>query len=85
MNDKPNGKTNDKPANLVRWGRQPDAALYDLRGKLVAVKCRDGKLYKGTLAGLGVYQLVIVQASELELIINKGSVIYVHKAEGVTA
>ena len=85
MNDKPNGKTNDKPANLVRWGRQPDAALYDLRGKLVAVKCTDNKLYKGFLVGLGVYQLVIVQTGGLELIINKGNVIYVHSAEGVTA
>ena len=81
MNDKSNGKTNDKPANLVRWGRQPDAALYDLRGKLVAVKCRDGKLYKGTLAGLGVYQLVIVQTSGLEMVVNKGNVLYIHGVE----
>jgi len=82
MSEKPNGKGNDKPANLVRWGRQPDAALYDLRGHLVAVKCVDGKLYKGVLVGLGVYQFVIVQASNLEMVLSKGAVVYVHNAEG---
>ena len=82
MSEQANDKsTNDKPANLVRWGRQPDAALYDLRGHLVALKCTDGKLYKGVLAGLGVYQLVIVQTGGLELIVSKGSVVYVHSAE----
>jgi len=82
MSDKPNDKSNnDKPASLVRWGRDPGAALYDLRGHLVAVKCTDGKLYKGELVGLGVYQLVIVQTSGLEMVVNKGALVYVHGAE----
>ena len=80
MNDKPNDKTNDRPANLVRWGKQPDLLLYELRSKAVVIKCVDNKLYRGRLEGLSQYQLVIVQASELELIVNKGNVIYVHAA-----
>ena len=82
MGDKPNDKgNNDRPASLVRWGRDPGAALYELRGKLVSIKCCDNKLYKGFLVGLSQYHLVIVQASKLEMVVSKGSVIYVHSAE----
>ena len=80
MNDKPNEKTNDKPASLVRWGRQPDEVLYGLRGKLVNVKCLDNKIYQGKLTGLGVYQFVITQSSGLELVFGKGSLVYIHAA-----
>ena len=81
MSEQTNGKTNnDRPASLIRWGKQPDQLLYALRGKAVVIKCVDNKLYRGTLEGLSQYQLVIVQASGLELIINKGNVIYVHAA-----
>ena len=80
MNDKPNEKTNDKPANLIRWGKQPDLLLYELRSKAVVVKCVDNKLYRGRLEGLAQYQLVIVQASGLEMIISKGGILYIHAA-----
>ena len=81
MSDKPNDKTNnDRPASLVRWGRQPDAALYELRDRLVNVKCLDNKIYKGKLTGLGVYQFVITQSNGLELVFGKGALVYIHAA-----
>ena len=81
MSEQANGKgNNDRPASLIRWGKQPDEVLYGLRGKLVNVKCLDNKIYKGELTGLGVYQFVITQSNGLELVFGKGALVYIHAA-----
>ena len=63
-----------------RWGRQPESALHDLQGQWVRVKMISGKAYRGKLTGASPYQIVIQQETGLELIVNKGAMIFLHKS-----
>lgn len=60
------------------WGRRTAQFYYDLQGKEVLIAVTTGKAFRGTLVGLDTYDLIIRQESGLEMLIPKGSVVYVH-------
>jgi hypothetical protein len=47
---------------------------------VVLVVVANGKAFKGCLIGVDVYDIIIQQESGLELLIPKGSIVYVHRA-----
>jgi small nuclear ribonucleoprotein (snRNP)-like protein len=61
-----------------KWGKEPWEFIHDLRDKRVLISLANGKALKGILIGADPYAWVIRQDSGLELMINKGSVAYVH-------
>lgn len=62
------------------WGKRAAAFYAELENQLVQVAVANGKIFKGTLIGVDVYDIIIEQDSGLELLIAKGNVVYVHKA-----
>lgn len=70
-----------KPKAPGIWGQSQAQYLSALRGKPVTIVFVDGKGMKGALTGVGVYELFIKQNSGLEVMIQKGSVKYLHPSE----
>ena len=68
-----------RPAQV--WGKRAAVFYTDLENQLVQVAVATGKIFKGTLIGVDVYDIIIRQESGLELLIAKGNVVYVHKAK----
>ena len=68
-----------KPAQV--WGKRAAEFYTALENQLVQVAVSNGKVFKGTLIGVDVYDIIIRQPSGLELLIAKGNVVYVHKAK----
>jgi hypothetical protein len=62
------------------WGKRSAAFYAGLQNETVLVVVANGKAFKGQLIGVDVYDIVIQQESGLELLIPKGSIVYVHKA-----
>lgn len=68
-----------KPAQV--WGKRAAAFYEELENQLVLVAVSNGKMFKGYLVGVDVYDIIIRQESDLELLIPKGSIVYVHRVE----
>jgi hypothetical protein len=68
-----------RPAQV--WGKRAAAFYNKLENQLVQVAVTNGKIFKGTLIGVDVYDIIIQQESGLELLIAKGNIVYVHKAK----
>ena len=62
------------------WGKRAAAFYSELENQFVQVAVVNGKIFKGKLIGVDVYDIIIEQDSGLELLISKGNVVYVHKA-----
>jgi hypothetical protein len=60
------------------WGRRSAEFFADLEGEEVTIAVITGQRFAGALIGLDTYDLLIRQASGLEMLITKGSVVYVH-------
>jgi sRNA-binding regulator protein Hfq len=60
------------------WGQSQADYLADLEGKQVTVALTDGKALKGELIGVDTYEVFIKQANDLEIMINKGAIKYLH-------
>ncbi|MFP4395734.1 MAG: LSM domain-containing protein [Anaerolineales bacterium] len=61
-----------------KWGKTPAEFIHDLEGKFVLVALSNGKSFKGTLVGVDPYSFVLKQSSGLEMMINKGNLLYIH-------
>ncbi len=61
------------------WGKRSAAFYSELQNKTVLVAVASGKVFKGQLIGVDVYDIIIEQKSGLELLIPKGNIIYVHQ------
>ena len=72
---RPQAQASDKIRE--RWGRRSAQFYHDLRDKEVSVAVTTGKIYRGVLIGVDAYNLIIRQASGLELLIHKGAVVYI--------
>lgn len=48
-------------------------------GKSVNVATTTGKIFKGILVGVDQYDVIIQQETGLELLLNKGNVVYIHR------
>ena len=68
-----------RPAQV--WGKRTAEFYSGLENQHVQVAVATGKIFKGTLIGVDVYDIIIRQESGLELLIAKGNVVYVHKAK----
>ena len=64
------------------WGQTQAAYLSALQGQQITVVFQDGKALRGTLSGVGVYELFVTQDSGLELMIQKSGVKYLHPTSG---
>ena len=62
------------------WGKRSAAFYAGLQGQPVVVATVTGQRFSGRLVGVDVYDILIRQGSELELLIPKGNVVYVHAA-----
>jgi hypothetical protein len=65
-----------KPTQI--WGKRSAEFYSDLENQVVQVAVVTGKIFKGTLIGVDVYDIIIQQESGLELLISKGNIVYVH-------
>jgi small nuclear ribonucleoprotein (snRNP)-like protein len=61
-----------------KWGKEPLDFIFELQDKRVLISLANGKAFKGTLIGADPYSLVLRQDSGLEIMINKGNVVYLH-------
>jgi sRNA-binding regulator protein Hfq len=61
-----------------KWGKEPLDFVHDLKNKQILISLVNGKAFKGTLVGADPYSVVLKQGSGLEMMINKGNVIYMH-------
>jgi small nuclear ribonucleoprotein (snRNP)-like protein len=61
-----------------KWGKEPLDFIHDLEDQYVLITLSNGKSFKGQLIGADPYSLVIRQSSGLELMINKGQMVYIH-------
>jgi hypothetical protein len=68
-----------KPSQV--WGKRAAEFYNELDNQLVQIAVASGKIFKGTLIGVDVYDIIIRQESGLELLIAKGNIVYVHKAK----
>lgn len=62
------------------WGQSQAGYLAALEGKQVTVVLADGKALKGELTGVDMYEIFIKQSNNLEVMINKGAIKYLHPA-----
>jgi sRNA-binding regulator protein Hfq len=68
-----------KPAQV--WGKRAAEFYTELENKTVLVAVSNGKVFKGALVGVDVYDILIRQASGLELLLPKGNIIYIHRVK----
>lgn len=61
------------------FGKKAPQFYAELRDGPVLVAVNNGKVFKGTLVGVDVYDIVIRQDTGLELLIGKGQIVYVHR------
>jgi small nuclear ribonucleoprotein (snRNP)-like protein len=61
-----------------KWGKVPREFIHELQDERVLISLVTGKAFKGNLVGADPYSLVLQQDSGLEMMINKGNVIYLH-------
>jgi len=61
------------------WGKRAAEFFAALENQPVQVATTTGKLFKGTLIGVDVYDIVIRQESGLELLLPKGNIVYLHR------
>ncbi len=65
----------------AKWGKEPLDFIHDLKDRHVLISLVNGKAFKGKLVGADPYSLVLQQDSGLEMMINKGNVIYLHATQ----
>jgi predicted RNA-binding protein with PUA domain len=74
-------KTEKKKAKQV-WGKRVAEFYDELANKTILVATSNGKVFKGALVGVDVYDIIIRQDSGLELLLPKGNIVYVHQVGG---
>jgi small nuclear ribonucleoprotein (snRNP)-like protein len=62
----------------VKWGKEPNTFIYELKDKVVLVSLSSGKSFKGQLVGADPYNICLRQSTGLELMISKGQMVYIH-------
>ncbi len=70
---------NNKPKPPQVWGKRSAEFFTQLDGQTILVAVSNGKVFKGKLVGVDVYDIIIQQESGLELMLPKGNIIYIHR------
>jgi len=60
------------------WGRKAPQFYKALHEQEVVVHTVTGKSFSGTLIGVDVYNIIVRQASGLEIMFPKGNIVFVH-------
>jgi sRNA-binding regulator protein Hfq len=68
----------EKTKPRATWGQSQAGYLANLQGKQVTVVFTDGKAVRGTLTGVGTFEIFVTQDSGLELLVFKGACKYIH-------
>jgi len=71
----------DKSKASHVWGKRTADFFADLRNESISVAVSNGKVFKGRLIGVDVYDILIRQDSGLELLLSKGNIIYIHRMQ----
>ena len=71
----------DKSKASQVWGKRAAEFFDELANKTILVAVSNGKVFKGELIGVDVYDILIRQTSGLELLLPKGNVIYIHQVK----
>ncbi len=71
---------NEKTKSSQVWGKRAADFYAELENQPVLVAVTNGKVFKGDLVGVDVYDVLIRQETGLELLIPKGNIIYIHRA-----
>ncbi len=72
--------TDEKKKGPGVWGITGPQFIHSLKGKRVTVAVSTGKAFGGTLVGADPYNLILRQRDGLEMLVGKGSVVYLHAA-----
>ncbi len=62
-----------------RWGQNQDNFLTALKDKWIKVAFTDGKVIKGALIGVDIYEIFIKPAKGPAVMIAKGAIKYLHQ------
>ncbi|HOT92421.1 MAG TPA: hypothetical protein PLJ78_09185 [Anaerolineae bacterium] len=69
---------NEKTKVAQVWGKRSADFYAELENQPVLVAVTNGKILKGNLIGVDVYDVLIRQETGLELLIPKGNIVYIH-------
>ncbi len=64
------------------FGKRSADFFGELLEQPILVAVNSGKVFKGDLVGVDVYDIILRQESGLELLIPKGNIIYIHRVVG---
>ncbi len=72
----------DKSKASQVWGKRAADFFSELENQTILIAVSSGKIFKGELIGVDVYDLIIRQDSGLELLLPKGNIVYIHRITG---
>ncbi len=75
----PSEKAADKTKTSQVFGKRSAEFFGELLNQQILVAVSNGKVFKGELVGVDVYDIILRQESGLELLIPKGNIIYIHR------
>lgn len=81
-NDKPNGKTNDKPP--AHWGGSEAQFWAKLEGEFITLKMRTGETITGELTGVDTY-CIFVERDGKDVMIQKHAIEFAFPGLGTAA
>jgi hypothetical protein len=80
MTDEADKEEEPKPPPQ-RWGKRSPRFFAKLKGQTVLVGVSTDVVFKGELIGVDSYDIIIKLDSGTEVLIQKGNLVYVHKAK----
>ncbi|MCP4589211.1 MAG: hypothetical protein GY842_00565 [bacterium] len=72
--------SDEKKKALGVWGITGPQFIHGLKDKRVTVAVSTGKAFGGVLVGADPYNLILRQEGGLDMLVGKGSVVYLHEA-----
>ncbi len=66
-------------ANNKKWGQNQSDYLIVLKDKWIKIAFTDGKVIKGVLTCVDVYEIFIKPAKGPEVMVSKGAIKYLHQ------
>ncbi len=76
--------TDEKKNGAGVWGMTGSQFIYSREGRRVTVAVSTGKAFGGTVVGADPYNLILRQKDGLDMLVGKGSVVYLHESRDET-
>ncbi len=77
--DKPKTDKKSKPPQV--WGKRAAQFYAENKGQTVLVGVATDVVFKGEIIGVDTYDIIIRLESGTEVLLHKGTLVYVHKAK----